>query len=79
MQNLGSLIRDQRTIFQKAQQALGKVTAQYDLLHATNQHLQLQLNELESKKKKRKVILDPNTMFTNVESIKKSLEKAEKA
>lgn len=79
VQKLGSLTRDQRTVFQKTQKALGKVTAQYGLLHATNQRLQLQLNELERKKKKRKIILDPNTMFANVESIKKSLEEAEKA
>jgi len=55
-----------------------KVTARHGILHPTNKHLQQQLTGLESKKKKRKVILDPNTIFANVESIKRSLQKAEK-
>jgi len=79
VQNLGSRTREQQTVFQKAQKALCQVTAQYGLLHATNQRRQLQLNELKSKKKKRKIILDPNYMFANVASIKKSLKEAEKA
>jgi len=78
VQRLYPLTRDQRTVFQKAQKALWEATARHGILHATNKHLQQQLTELESKKKKGKVILDPNTIFANVESIKPSLEEAEK-
>ena len=78
VQRLGPLTRDQRTVFQKAQKALGEATAHHGILHATNKRLQQQLTKLESKEKKSKVILDPNTIFANVESIKRLLEEAEK-
>ena len=79
IQRLDSLTRDHPTIFQKTQKALGKVTTQHAILHAINQHLQLDLNDLEIRKKKTRILLDLNTMFANVVSIKKSWEEAEKA
>lgn len=77
--HLGRLSRDQRTVLYKVQKALGQVTAEQAILQATNRRLQFQIKELESKKKKKKVTLDPNTIFANVESIKHSLEEAEQA
>jgi hypothetical protein len=79
VKSLGPLTRDQRTVFQKAQKALGEATAQHATLHAKNRRLHLRIEELESKRKKKKVIMDPNTVFANVESIKRSLEEAERA
>ncbi|KAG0636260.1 hypothetical protein HOY80DRAFT_1055092 [Tuber brumale] len=79
VQRLGPLTRDQQTVFQKAQKALREAAVRASILYATNERLRIQIDQLESKKKKRKVILDPNTIFANVESIKRSLEEAEKA
>ena len=69
MKMLGPLTRDQRTTFLKASKALGEVTAQQAKLHAANNQLHRRVEELESKKRKKKVTLDPNTAFANVESI----------
>jgi len=54
------------------------MSGEHSKLLAENRQLQLQVEELQSKKKK-KVALDPNAVFANVEVIKRSLEKAEQA
>ena len=53
------------------------MTGEQAKLVAENRRLQLQVEDLQSKKKKKKVALDPNTVFANVEVIKRSLEEAE--
>ncbi|KAG0132722.1 DDE superfamily endonuclease-domain-containing protein [Tuber indicum] len=79
VKTLGPLTRGQRTAFQKVGKALGEVTMQLGQLQATNRQLQLHVEELEMKKRKKKVVLDPNRVFANVDSIKRSLEAEETA
>ena len=40
--------------------------------------LQSQLKDLKGPKKRKKVAVDPNTKFANVDSIKEAIDKAEK-
>jgi predicted ribosome quality control (RQC) complex YloA/Tae2 family protein len=75
---LDHLTRDQRNILQKAKKALGQLTAEQAKLQAANGRLKNQLEELKSKKRKKKITVDPNTLFANVDGIKKALEEASK-
>jgi len=79
MKMFGPLTRDQCTVFLKASKALGEVTPQQAKLHATNNQLHQQVEDLESKTRKKKVTLDPKTVFANVETIKLSLEAEKRA
>ena len=76
IQQLGSnLNREQRTVLQKASKAIGKLAAEQALTKASNRQLRAQLEELQAKRK-RKVAVDPNSQFTNIETIKQSMDEA---
>ena len=71
--NLDSLNREQRTVLQKASKAVVNLTATHALLETSNRQLQVQLEELQAKKVK-KIAADPNTLFANVETIKRAMD-----
>ncbi|KAG0639403.1 hypothetical protein HOY80DRAFT_1136797 [Tuber brumale] len=57
-----------------ASKMIDKITIENVLVEASHCHLQVQLEELQPKKMKWKVAIDPNTPFTNVETIKKAMD-----
>ena len=57
---------------------IGRLTEEQALTEASNRQLQVQLEELQAKKK-RKVTVAPNSLFANIETIKWSVDKAAKA
>jgi hypothetical protein len=75
---LDNLTRDQCNILQKTKKALG-LTSKKAKLQAANRRLEHQLGGLQSKKRKSKITVDPNTLFANVDRIKQALEQASKA
>jgi len=70
------MTRDLRTLVNKTSKAFSHLTTQHAFIQASNQQLQQQLKELEDKRKKRKVPVDPNLQFVNIESIKQAMEEA---
>jgi predicted ribosome quality control (RQC) complex YloA/Tae2 family protein len=79
IKRLDNLTRDQCNIMQKAKKALGQFTSEQTKLQAANQRLEHQLEELQNKKRKSKITVDPNTLVANVDRIKQALEQASKA
>ena len=78
IQQLGSgLNREQHTVLQKASEAIGKLTAEHALTEANNRQLQVQLEELWAKKK-RKATVDPNSLFANIETVQQPMDQAAK-
>jgi hypothetical protein len=65
-------------MLQKAKKALGQLTNEQAKLQAANRRLENQL-ELQSKKQKSKISVDPSTLFANVDRIKQALEEASQA
>lgn len=78
-QRLGKLTRDQRMAFQKASKALGNITTIAAKLQAEKRSLEMSVEELESKRKMKKLTVDLNSQFANVENIKRAIEEAKAA
>jgi hypothetical protein len=76
---LDNLTRDQRNILQKAKKVPGQLTAKQAKLQVVNRRLGNQLEEVKSMKWKLKIAVDQNTLFVNVDGIKKALEEASEA
>ena len=74
IKKLGSLNREQCTVLQTASKAIGNSTATQALLETSNCRLQVQLEELQAKETKKRVAVDPNTLFANVETIKRAMD-----
>ncbi|KAG0644788.1 hypothetical protein HOY80DRAFT_1090377 [Tuber brumale] len=68
------MTRDFRTVLNTTSKAFSHLTTQHTFIQASNQQLQQQLKELEDKRKKKKVSVDPNLQFVNIESIKQAME-----
>ncbi|KAL1957865.1 hypothetical protein VTO42DRAFT_5430 [Malbranchea cinnamomea] len=68
----GKLDRSERRFFQKTARLVGQLAAQQAGLESTINKL---ANELQDKKKKR-VQVDPNTRFANIQQIKEALDAA---
>ena len=64
-------------LLQKARKALGNLATENAQAVATTRSLTTQLTELQSKKMKKKVSVDPNSQFANIETIKAAMEEAE--
>jgi hypothetical protein len=70
---------DQRVILHKASKAIGRLTTKQALTEACNRKLQSQLEELQSRQRKKKITVDPNSLFANVDAIKLAMDEAAKA
>jgi hypothetical protein len=64
---------------QKAKKALDQLISEQAKLQVANRRLEHQLEEVQSKKRKPKITVDPNTLFTNAHRIKQALGQASKA
>jgi len=67
---------DLRTLLNKTSKAFSCLTTQHALIQASNQQLRQQIKDLKDKRKKRKVQVDPNLQFVNIESITQAMEEA---
>jgi len=65
----GTMTRDLRTVLNKTSKAFSYLTSQHAFIQASNQQLRQQIKDLEDKGKKRKVPVDPNLQFVNIESL----------
>ncbi|KAG0634859.1 hypothetical protein HOY80DRAFT_1096172 [Tuber brumale] len=65
---------DLRTLLNKTSQAFSNLITQHAFSQALNQQLQQRLKEWEDNRKKKKVPVDPNLQFVNIESIKQAME-----
>jgi hypothetical protein len=70
------LSRDQRTVLQKAGKAIGQLKAQQAIQEALIHKQEAHLETLRSQKAKKKVAVDPNNRFANIEMIKKAMDEA---
>ncbi|KAI5777708.1 hypothetical protein EDC01DRAFT_782444 [Geopyxis carbonaria] len=78
LQRTTKLSRDQRVVIQKAAKALAKLTTQNArLATATNRSLRTQLEDLKSKTTKKKIAVDKNSQFANIETIKLAMNEAQ--
>ena len=64
-------------VLQKVSRQLKRLTVEAAYKDAQIYSLQLQLKDLKGPKRRRRVAVDPNTKFTNIDSIKQAIEEAE--
>jgi hypothetical protein len=60
----------------KAGKAISQVNARSAQLQAENQRLNYQLEQLQSKQKRKRIRVDQNERFSNAESIKAAIDRA---
>lgn len=70
------LSRDTRIILSKAGKAIGILNSKAALLESTNAKLSYLLDELKSKKKKKRITVDLNERFANIDKIHAAVEAA---
>jgi hypothetical protein len=68
--------RMQRLVIQKAGKAIGRLNAIQAGHEATIQRQKAEIESLQAKKPRKRITIDPNLRFANIESIKKALDKA---
>lgn len=71
-----SLSRSTRTLLGKAGKAIARANTRSAQLEAENQRLKYQLDAIQSTRVRKRVQVNPNERFSNVESIKAALERA---
>jgi hypothetical protein len=71
-----SLPREARVILHKAGKAIGRANTRAAGLEAKITQLNYQLEKLQHKKPKKRIMLNANTQFANIENIKKALDEA---
>ena len=69
--------RKTRALLQKVARRFKQLTADVAYKEAQIYSLQLQLEDLKGLKKRKRVAVDPNTKFANVDLIKEAIGKAE--
>lgn len=79
LQRSESLSRSARLLLGKAGKAISISTAYSAQLQAENQRLKYQLGQLQSKHTRKRVRVDQNERFSNAESIKAAMDRAEAA
>lgn len=65
-----------RTILRKAGKRIGQLTAQNALYESRIYGLELKFMELGDQKGRKRVAIDPNTKFANIDAIKKAKDEA---
>ena len=60
----------------KAGKVIGKANTRAAELEAENARLKHQLDRLQSNRPKKRVAVNPNTQFANIDSIKQAFDKA---
>lgn len=73
---LEALSRSTRSLFSKAGKAIGAANNQVARLQAANQCLQYQLDQVKGRQIRKRVQVDPNERFSNVEAIKAAVDRA---
>jgi hypothetical protein len=68
--------RMQRLVIQKAGKAIGRLNAIQAGHEATIQRQKAEIESLQAKKPRKRITVDPNSRFANIESIKKALDEA---
>lgn len=68
--------RIQRLIFQKAGKAIGKLNAIQAGYEATIERQKAEIDRLQGKKTRKRITIDPNIRFADVEKIKEAMDKA---
>lgn len=71
-----SLSRSTRLVLGKAGKAIAKANTRAALLTAENQRLKYQLDRCQTTRVRKRVQVDPNERFSNVESIKAAIDRA---
>ena len=71
--------RKTRALLQKVSRQLKRLTVEAAYKDAQIYSLQLQLEDLKGPKICKRVAVDPNTKFANIDSIRQAIEEAEEA
>jgi uncharacterized protein YoxC len=69
--------RKTRAVLQKVARRFEQLTTQVACNEAQIQSLQSQLEDLKGPKRRKRVAVDPNTKFANVDSIKEAIDQVE--
>jgi hypothetical protein len=76
LENSGKLSRTLRTALRKSSKALSKMSVDPATAKAVNDSLQNQLDSLKTRGQRKRVTLDPNQTFADIDSVKKAQEAA---
>ena len=68
--------RETRAILRKAGKRIGQLTAQNAASESKIHSLESQTEELRGPKTRKRVAVDPNTRFANIDAIKKAMDEA---
>jgi hypothetical protein len=68
--------RETRVILRKAGKRIGQLTAQNAVSESKIHSLESQIEELRGPKTRKRVAVDPNTRFANIDAIKKAMDEA---
>ena len=68
--------RETRAIVRKAGKRIGQLTAQNAVSESKIHSLESQIEELRGPKTRKRVAVDPNTRFANIDAIKKAMDEA---
>jgi len=68
--------RETRAILGKAGKRIGQLAAQNAVSESKIHSLEAQLEELRGPKTRKRVVVDPNTKFANIDAIKKAMDEA---
>ena len=76
MDNGHIIERETRAILKKAGKRIGQLTAQNAASESKIYSLESQIKELRGPKTRKRVAVDPNTRFANIDAIKKAIDEA---
>jgi len=76
IQKSEALSRTTRLVFQKAAKAIGKANARAAGLEATNSRLRHELERIQPQKKRKRIVVEPNQRFADVEKIMSTMHEA---
>jgi hypothetical protein len=68
--------RETQAILRKAGKRIGQLAAQNAVSESKIRSLEAQLEELRGPKTRKRVVVDPNTKFANIDAIKKAMDEA---
>jgi hypothetical protein len=68
--------RETRAILKKAGKRIGQLLAQNAVYQSKIHGLESQIEELRGPKSRKRVVVDSNTRFTNIDAIKKAMDEA---
>ena len=68
--------RETRAMLKKAGKRIGQLSAQNSVCQSTIHSLESKIEELQGPKSGKRVVVDPNTRFANMDAIKKAMDEA---